>query len=212
MERRTGFIAIGIAVAVLAVSAYVAYDFNGKSFDFSDRETRIIVTGSMDGNEHPSHWYSCGECGYESLFPECPDHPDAQMAKHDIAVKSAPLHSLVMIKHLDSDGVNSLHVGDVISFDNGRLTIHRIIDIRKDTEGNIIQITTKGDAVSASDSPITVDKVHGIVVGESGWMGQLVHFAQSKTILLVMIIVILFMIFTAVRDIINIRTKKNRSE
>ncbi len=77
------------------------YDLNGKSFDFSSSEMKLIVTGSMDADPKP----------------------------YDIP--TIPINSMVMIKHLSQDQVtNGLKVGDVIAFKSGNIIItHRIVSI-----------------------------------------------------------------------------------
>ncbi len=105
MEKKTKTIAAVVIVAALAaVSVYTVYDLNGGSLDLSDREVRIIVTGSMDGN----------------------------VTQYEI--DSFPANTLVMIKHMNQDQVASdLKVGDVIAFNyTGKVLTHRIVSIDAD--------------------------------------------------------------------------------
>ncbi len=107
MEKKTKNIATVIVVAAIAiVSVYTIYDLNGNSLDLSDREVRIIVTGSMDGNVT------------------------------QFEIDSFPANTLVMIKHLNQDQVASdLKVGDVIAFNySGKLLTHRIISINESAQ------------------------------------------------------------------------------
>ncbi len=93
-----------IVVAIVVFSVYTVYDLNGKSLDLSDRQVRIIVTGSMDGEPQ------------------------------DYDIPTIPVNSLVMIENLSYDEVaNDLKIGDVIAFNSGGILItHRIIAIDYD--------------------------------------------------------------------------------
>ena len=174
-----------VAVVIVAVaSLVVVWDFNGKSLDLTDREVRIIPTDSMDGADQP----------------------------YDI--KTIPQWSLVMIKKIDSqEEVDSLKVGDVILFYNtvNHLdTVHRIIDITE-SGGHITKVTTHGDNKTPGiDETVNASDIHGIVVGVSPWMGQFVHFVQSSTILMILIIVVIFVMVSAVWDIIKIRRNEEQ--
>jgi len=104
MDKKTKTIATTVVVvAIVAVAAYTVYDLNGKSFDLSDREVRIILTGSMDGN----------------------------VTEYEI--DSFPAHTLVMIHKMNQTEVaNDLKIGDVIAFNyGGKLLTHRIISINE---------------------------------------------------------------------------------
>ncbi len=142
------------AVAIISFAAYSMYDLNGKSFDFSDSEVRWIVSGSMDADPQP----------------------------YDI--KTIPINSLVMIRHLSSDEIaNDLEVGDVIAYRSGSILItHRIISIDHEHKYFI----TKGDANQHSDGPVPFDRVTGKIVGVSHWMGIVVHILRDYTISVVL--------------------------
>ncbi len=98
-----------IAVAAVAVtSVYVFYDFNGDSFDLSDRQVLLIVTDSMDGNVT------------------------------EYKIHSFPADTLVMIHHLSDSEKQQIQVGDVISFRfNGILNHHRVVDTSGIESGTI---------------------------------------------------------------------------
>ncbi len=107
MDKKIKTVAAVAVVAVIAiVSVYTVYDLNGKSLDLSDREVRIIITGSMDGN----------------------------VTEYDI--DSFPANTLVMIRHMSQTEVaNDLKVGDVIAFEySGKLLTHRIVSIDTDNK------------------------------------------------------------------------------
>ncbi len=141
------------AVAIISFAAYSMYDLNGKSFNFSDSEVRWIVSGSMDADPQP----------------------------YDI--KTIPINSLVMIRHLSQDEVADLQVGDVIAFRSGSILItHRIISVDQENRYFI----TQGDANPSPDAPVSFDRVTGKIVGVSHWMGIVVHILRDYTISVVL--------------------------
>ena len=92
-----------ICIVVAAFSVYVVWDFNGGSFDFSDRQLVLVVTDSMDGDVH------------------------------DYDIGSFPADTLVMIEHLDDQEKIFLRLGDVISYhDHGTLVHHRVFQVEHD--------------------------------------------------------------------------------
>ena len=92
-----------ICIVIAAFSVYAVWDFNGGSFDFSDRQAILIVTDSMDGDVH------------------------------DYKIGSFPADTLVIVEHLTEQEKRFLRVGDVISYDsNGILEHHRIIESHSD--------------------------------------------------------------------------------
>lgn len=90
-----------IICSIVGFSAYTVYDLNGKSFDLSGSEVKIIVSGSMDSDPQP----------------------------YDIP--TIPINSIVMIKHMSQEQIsNDLKIGDVIAFNvGGKIVTHRIIKI-----------------------------------------------------------------------------------
>ena len=89
---------------IIALSAYVIFDFNGGSFDLTNRELILVVTDSMDGNVTE----------YE--------------------VDSFPTNTLVMVEHLSDYEAQFLRVGDVVSYNHdGFLVQHRIIQVNSDS-------------------------------------------------------------------------------
>ena len=100
---RKTVVIIAVAVALAALTVYVFYDMNGHSLDFSDREVRLIVTDSMDGE------------------PTSYDVPTIQK------------DSLVMVKFLSEDEKMNLKEGDVIQFwYHGILDHHRVVSVKAD--------------------------------------------------------------------------------
>ena len=90
---------------IIIISAYVAYDLNGRSFDFSDRDVVLIVTDSMDGNVH------------------------------EYAIDSFPANTLVMVQHTPENEKRFLKEGDVISYkgNDGVLMHHRVVQVNPDS-------------------------------------------------------------------------------
>ena len=92
-------------VCVVGICAYALYDFNGNSFDFSDREVILVVTDSMDGDVH------------------------------EFAIDSFPANTLVMVQHLQDNERRFLSEGDVISYkgSDNVLMHHRVIQVNSDS-------------------------------------------------------------------------------
>ena len=89
---------------ILILSAYVIYDLNGKSFDFSDKQVVLIVSDSMDGDNH------------------------------EYAIGSFPADTLVMVQHLPDNEKRFLRVGDVIAYKDGSILMHhRIVQVNPDS-------------------------------------------------------------------------------
>lgn len=178
-------IAISAVIIVAASALYVAYDFNDDSFDFSDRQVLLIRTNSMGGNDHPD----------------------------DCKIGAIPQWSLVMVKKLDTqEEKDALQKGDVITFIyQGRTTVHRIVEEPvRDVDGHLVQVTTRGDNVPSplnTETP-TVDQITGVVVGVSVWMGSIVHFIQSSTLLFALIVVIAMVMVSVIWDIVKINRQK----
>lgn len=179
-KSKKRIITIVAVIVILAAALYVFYNVNGHSLSVSDRETRVVVTGSMDGDPQP----------YE--------------------ISTIPVNSLVVVKHLSGDELDSVEVGDVLAFTNsGRFTVHRVIEIKTDSAGDVTGFLTRGDIYPAdsghTESP-TVDDVIGVVVGVSPTLGKIVHFVQStSTVYLIMILVVIAVMISVAYDIIRAR-------
>lgn len=175
-----------VAVVVIIVATlFVFYNVNGHSLDPSDRDFRVVVTGSMDGDPQP----------YE--------------------IPTIPVNSLITIKHLSSDGIKTVKVGDVLAFNwkesgatEARLTVHRVTEIHTDTEGNVTGFTTVGDIYvdrpGHFETPDVSDVV-GIVIEVSPNIGKVVHFIQTSPIYVVMIIAVIAVVVSVVRDVLRAR-------
>ena len=85
---------------LLLLPAVAVWDLNGDSFDLTDRQLVLVVTDSMDGDNH----------------------------EYDIG--SFPANTLVMVEHLNNQEKRFLRVGDVISYyDDDILQHHRVIQV-----------------------------------------------------------------------------------
>lgn len=89
---------IPLAIILVAVSLFTFYDLNGGSLDPTDRELRLVVTGSMDAG--PT------------------DYP----------VPTIREDSIVMIHQIDPEDIPSLEVGDIVAYEsNSRTIVHRLV-------------------------------------------------------------------------------------
>ena len=90
-----------LACALIVIScAYVLYDLNGDSLDFSDSEVVLIVTASMDGNVE----------GYD--------------------VDSFPADTLAIIKNMPAHEVCFIRVGQVaVYYKDDMMITHRVVGV-----------------------------------------------------------------------------------
>lgn len=177
-KNRSSLFALAIVIVILlGAGLYSVYSLNDDSLDLRDREVRIVVTGSMDGE--PT----------------------------DYQISTIPVNSLVMVRHISQDELDSIEVGDVIAFDSGgRMIVHRVIDIGSD--GDFI---TKGDANSTSDSPVSPSRVIGEVVGVSPLAGKLVVIAKGWITWIIAFIVLLIVVIYSIREILIVYNKEYRN-
>ena len=99
-------LAVALVLAVLSVSAF--YTANGNSLDVKDREVRLIVTDSMDGERMP---YS---------------------------VPTIPKDSLVVVRLISDDEKSELKEGDVVQFRYGSVLNHHRVVSNNVEEGYVI--------------------------------------------------------------------------
>ena len=104
-------IAPALIVLVLAsATAFVFYDLNDGSFDFRDRDLRLIVTGSMDGEPK------------------------------DYKIPTIPKDTMVMVRLMSDAEKESIQVGDVIQFQyHGILNHHRVKEVHAEDRYVITQ-------------------------------------------------------------------------
>lgn len=160
-----------IITVIVIFSGYLLHihDLNGGSFDFSDTDVKIVVSGSMDGEP-----------------------------RDQFEIRTIPIRSMVFIHKVPygdpvGDFYSSLEIGDVLTFNyvhpathEMMVVTHRIIAI--DESHGTFTYTLKGD--SAADDPtngsvqvVSSDSgdVIGKVVGVSPALGQLVVFLSTWT-------------------------------
>lgn len=119
--RKTIIIA-AVAVALAALTVFTIYDMNGHSLDLRDREVRLIVTDSMDG----------------------------EPMSYDIS--TIHKNSLVMVKFLSDDEKRNLKEGDVIQFwYHGILNHHRVVAVNEDSVVTHGDNTSTTETVKFSD-------------------------------------------------------------
>ena len=99
-------LAVALVLAVLSVSVF--YTANGNSLDVRDREVRLIVTDSMDGERMP---YS---------------------------VPTIPKDSLVVVRLISDDEKAELKEGDVVQFRYGSVLNHHRVVSNNVEEGYVI--------------------------------------------------------------------------
>lgn len=169
-----------VLVLILAVSASLLafYDFNGNSLDPTDREIRLVVSGSMDAG--PT----------------------------DNGIPTIPKDSLVMIRHLDSDDIDSIVAGDIVAYSLGQsVVIHRVVSV--DHESGIL--TLKGDA-NASSETVSSERIVGEVVGVSHVLGEAAVLARSSPALILAGAACLAVMIFSLREIFCILRERNGDE
>lgn len=191
-----------IAVVLVSVLLGYVYDRNGDSFDFSDTQVRIVISGSMDGE--PREQYD---------------------------IETIPVKSMVFISEVPtteparSHFYQSLEVGDVLTFDythpvshEHMVVTHRIVDIQSSGAG--YTFTLAGDSIRddpTNSSTQTVTSWSGDVIGEvtgvAPWLGALTVFI-STTIGKVVLVLIpcIILIASETRNIVRILRGKDDGE
>lgn len=161
-------IVLMICIAVFCAGGYL-YSLNGNSLDFGNTDTRVVVSGSMDGEPRSEYDIETIPVGSMVFIHEVPDGPYAY------------------------DFYSSLRIGDVVTFHyknpvtrENMVVTHRIIDI-SDSSGDI-KFTMAGDAIR--DDPTNTSKqvvyassgdMIGKVVGVSPVLGDITVFISSAT-------------------------------
>ena len=195
LSRSTIATIVAAVVVVCALCGYL-YVKNGDSLDFSDTQTRIVISGSMDGGPRDQ---------YE--------------------IPTIPVGSMVFISETPTDETSrnsfyaSLEVGDVVTFNyihpasHERMVVtHRIIDIL--SVDNHYTYTVKGDSIAAdptngSVQVVTSDSgdIIGKVTGVAPWLGQLVVFLSTweGKVSLVLIPCIILIAYEVVNIVRNLR-------
>lgn len=167
LDYRSMRILATIVVVVVAVCAVAGYllDRNGGTLDFSDTDTLVVISGSMDGD--PREQYD---------------------------IETIPVESLIFVREVPDDPAeaevfySSLAVGDVLTFDyihpvsgEHMLVTHRIISVSGSNGSYTYTLqgdTMADDPTNGSVQVVTSSSgdVVGKVVGISPWLGKLVVF------------------------------------
>ncbi|HKM09488.1 MAG TPA: signal peptidase I [Candidatus Methanomethylophilaceae archaeon] len=99
-DRVTLIALVVVIISLFGAGLYSVYSLNDNSLDLRDREVRLVVTGSMDGEPTDYH------------------------------ISTIPVNSLIMVRHMNQEELSSIEVGDVIAFDRaGKMIVHRVIEI-----------------------------------------------------------------------------------
>ena len=188
-----------IAVVLVSVLLGYVYDRNGGSFDFSDTQVRIVISGSMDGE--PREQYD---------------------------IETIPVKSMVFISEVPtteparSHFYQSQEVGDVLTFDythpvshEHMVVTHRIIDIQSSGAG--YTFTLAGDSIRddpTNSSTQTVTSWSGDVIGEvtgvAPWLGALTVFISTTTGKVVLVLIpCMILIASETRNIVRILRGKD---
>ena len=167
--RKISIIRMSLIVAVVACllcAGMQLYSLNGESFDPSDTEMRVVVSGSMDGEP-----------------------------REEYDIETIPVGSMVFIHKVPEgpkyDFYHSLEIGDVVTFHyrnpvtrENMVVTHRIVDI-SDVNGDL-EFTMAGDSIRDDPTNGSVqvvyassDQMIGKVVGVSPTLGDLVIFLSS---------------------------------
>ena len=191
-----------IAVVLVSVLLGYVYDRNGGSFDFSDTQVRIVISGSMDGE--PREQYE---------------------------IETIPVKSMVFISEVPtteparSHFYQSLEVGDVLTFDythpvshEHMVVTHRIVDIQSSGAG--YTFTLAGDSIRddpTNSSTQTVTSWSGDVIGEvtgvAPWLGALTVFISTTTGKVVLVLIpCIVLIASETRNIVRILRGKDDGE
>ena len=191
-----------IAVVLVSVLLGYVYDRNGGSFDFSDTQVRIVISGSMDGE--PRDQYD---------------------------IETIPVKSMVFISEVPtteparSHFYQSLEVGDVLTFDythpvshEHMVVTHRIVDIQSSGAG--YTFTLAGDSIRddpTNFSTQTVTSWSGDVIGEvtgvAPWLGALTVFISTTTGKVVLVLIpCIILIASETRNIVRMLRGKDDGE
>lgn len=182
-KHKITLVALAAVLLVLVGSGlYVFYDLNDDSLDFRDSEVRLVVTGSMDAGET--------------------DNP----------ISTIPINSLIVVRHLNSDEINFIEVGDVIAYDRGgKMIVHRVVEIKTSVED--IYFITQGDANSNVDStPVYPADVIGEIIGVSPFLGKFVSLTKDKAAWIIIFIACAVVAVYSVREIFRIYIEEDEDD
>lgn len=180
--RKTAII-VAVALVLSALTVYTFYNMNGQSLDVRNREVRLIVTDSMEGEP-----------------------------KGEYKVPTIQKDSLVVVKILSDDEKSNIRVGDVIQFrQNGILNHHRVIGTGTDyviTQGDN---TSSNEIVHSSNEIVQFSDIRGEVQGADHNVGMVFTFVKNYFYVILAFIVVLF-IGSLLIDEIRSEKRKEKSK
>lgn len=109
------------------------------------------------------------------------------------------------------DDVMALEVGDIITFKGGSQfgndvnVTHRVV-VAPQEENGVIMLQTKGDANDVADNPISFDRVQSKYIRTVGFLTKLYSVFLSPWGLIIFIVLLLFIFFDELINIIRIAT------
>lgn len=108
------------------------------------------------------------------------------------------------------EDIETVMMGDIITFKGGpsfgnQNVTHRVV-VSPHVEDNVIVLTTKGDANDVADNPIRADQVQSKYIRTVGFLTKLYSVFLSPWGLIVFIVLLLFIFFDELINIIRIAT------
>ncbi len=201
ISKKAAVTAVVVLLLLCGLAGYV-FSLNGNSFDFSDTQLRIVVSGSMDGEPRDQYDIETIPTGSAVFISEVPTSENASKTFY-----------------------SSLKVGDVLTFNyrnpvshENMVVTHRIIDI-KETNG-VYTYTLAGDSIrddptNSSIQVVTSDSgdVIGEVTGVSYALGWLITFLSTWYGKVIAILIpCIFLIISESKNIYDILTGKKKVE
>lgn len=130
-------------------------------------------------------------------------------------VSTGSMHPELMVGDVilskEVDDVMTLEVGDIITFKGGSQfsndvnVTHRVVVAPKEDNG-VIKLQTKGDANEVADNPIRADQVQSKYIRTVGILTKLYSVFLSPWGLIIFIVLLLFIFFDELINIIRIAT------
>lgn len=128
----------------------------------------------------------------------------------DYPISTIPTGSLVMTVKIGPDDISDIKVGDVICFEySGILLVHRVIEI---DEANQKFITHGDNNDPGNNEMVPFSSVSAKVIGVSEFLGKVVDFVKSSTILAIAGIAVLIVMVMIIIDIVRIIREDDSDE
>lgn len=151
---------------------------------------------------------------------------------------------LLLVKVVNSKNINNLKVGDVITFYDlsiNNLNSHRIVNLEKNTLGDVIQIDVQGDFSASTKgvydindeskaelnyslqntgdvqtfSGTSLENIKGVVTGVNSGAGKVLENIQQNWLwyfVLPVLVFLLFEVFMVVKNIMDLKGAKQKAE